>query len=157
VHTLQQFIPVLALGSLLAACGGSSTSQSQTPMGPGAGGSTLLTIEDDDPTNASACEDRLSFARDAMQTVVTRANGDCTQDAQCALVFAETKCQGACQAAILEANVEAFEQAQEAIDERACTGYQESNCSYSTPKCLAVTAVCENNTCAMRPLTEIAG
>jgi hypothetical protein len=157
MHTLQQFIPVLALGSLLAACGGSSTSPSTSPTGPGPGGATLLTIEDDDPTNASACEARLEFALESMETVVTRANGDCTKDAQCALVFAETQCQGACQAAILDANVEAFEQAQEAINERACTGYQESNCSYATPRCLAVTAVCEDDKCAMRPLTEIAG
>lgn len=156
MHDLQRFIPVLALASLLVACGPSS-SPPTSPPGPGPDGATLLTIEDDDPTNASACEDRLSFALEAMETVVSRANGECTQDAQCALVFAETQCQGACQAAILDVNVDAFERAQEAIDERACTAYQESNCSYSTPRCMAMTAVCEDGRCAMRPATEAAG
>jgi hypothetical protein len=153
MHILQHFISVLALASLMAACG-PSTSPPTSPTGPGPAGATLLTIEDDDPTNASTCEDRLAYARDSMETVISRANGDCTQDTQCALVFAQTQCQGACQAAILEANVDAFERAQEALNERACTGYLESGCSYSTPRCLAVTAVCEDSRCAMRPLTE---
>lgn len=146
---------ILVLASLplfgFGTCG-----QSTSPP-PSSGGSPLLVIDDDAPTNQSACEDRLGFARDTIQDVATRANGECSEDAECALVFTDTKCQGACQAAILKANVEDFEQAKRQIDDRACTGYMEDGCSYATPRCMQMAAVCEQGRCAMTAVTEAAG
>lgn len=144
-------LPLLGFGS----CGPSATPSTKNPPGPG--GSTLLVIEDDAPTNESACEERLSFARDTITDVITRANGECTQDRECALVFVDTHCQGACQAAILRSNLDAFDRAKQAIDERACTDYMADGCPYSTPRCLQVQAICEANRCTMAPLTEAAG
>lgn len=146
-------LALLALTSLLtlAACGPSTsppTSPGPTPAG------ALLVIADDAPTNASACEDRLAFALDSIEGVVDRANGECTQDSDCALVFTSTQCRGACQAPILRANVDAFERAQTAIDERACTDFIDDGCSYSTPRCMQMQAICENQRCAMTAVTE---
>jgi hypothetical protein len=113
----------------------------------------LLVIDQDAPTNESTCEDRLQFARDTIEDVADRANGKCTHDSECALVFIDTQCQGACQAPILRANVDAFERAQQAIDERACTGYVQDGCAYATPACLRVQAVCDG-TCTARPANQ---
>lgn len=148
----------IALASLplvaLASCGSSSTPSTSPPR---PGGSSLLVIDDDAPTNESACEDRLAFARDTIADVIERANGECTQDRDCALVFVDTQCQGACQAAILRTNLDAFARAKQAIDERACTDYMADGCAYSTPRCLEVQAICEASRCTMAPVTEAAG
>ena len=141
-------LPLLGFGS----CGPSAT----PPTSP-AGGPTLLVIEDDAPTNESACEERLSFARDTIADVIVGANGECTEDRECALVFVDTQCQGACQAAILRSNLDAFGRAKQAIDERACTNYMADGCSYSTPRCLEVQALCEAGRCTMAPVAEAAG
>jgi len=141
---------ILLLASLAGWACGRTTPAPTTP----AGTTTLLVIEDDAPTNASACEERLTFARTTMDDVVARANGACTQDGDCELVFIDTQCQGACQAPILRANVPAFEQAKDAINERACTNYMEDGCSYSTPRCLQMQAVCRAERCEMAPLAE---
>ena len=101
-------------------------------------------------------EDRLSFARETIDEVVARANGECAQDSECALVFIDTQCQGACQAAILSANLDEFGRAKHAIDERACTGYQEDGCSFSTPRCMQMRAICAESRCTMTPVTESA-
>lgn len=146
---------ILALASLPLFGFGSCGQPTSPPAS--SGGSSLLVIADDAPTNASACEDRLAFARETIRDVATRANGECSEDSECALVFTETQCEGACQAAILSANVEQFEQAKRQIDDRACTGYMEAGCSYATPRCMQMEAVCEQGRCAMTPATEAAG
>lgn len=148
--SLRPFL--LALASLAAAA--CVPSPSQSPTTPGPSGSPLLVIEDDAPTNASACEDRLTFARQTIEDVVDRANGECTQDADCTLVFTSTGCQGACEAPILASNRDAFLRATEAIDERACTNYMEAGCSYSTPRCMQMQAVCQERRCEMVPVDD---
>lgn len=151
--SLRPVILVLASLPALACVPSTSPPTSPgTPVGPGPSGSTLLVIEDDAPTNASACEDRLSFARQTIEDVALRANGQCTQDADCTLVFTSTQCQGACEAAILAENRDAFLRAQEAIDERACTRYMDDGCSYSTPRCMQMRAVCQAQRCEMVPV-----
>jgi len=147
---------ILALVSL-SSLGLDACVPSSSPQSPGPGGTPLLVIADDAPTNESACEDRLAFARETIEDVSTRANGECTQDSDCALVFVDTQCQGACQTSILSANVDEFERAKQAIDERACTAYTGDGCSYSTPRCLQVQAICAEARCTMMPVTEAAG
>jgi hypothetical protein len=110
----------------------------------------LIVIQGDAPTNSSSCEDRLEFARQTMDELVDAANGYCTVDADCTLVFAETQCRGACHAAILGDRLDAFRAGQEDINERACTHYVEDGCPYATPTCLAVDAVCDAGRCATR-------
>lgn len=153
VHTLLvalASLPLLASGS----CGPAAT-PSTPPPGPGS--SSLLVIEDDAPTNESACEERLSFARETIADVVERASGECTQDRDCALIFMDTECQGACQAAILRSRLDAYDRAKQAIDARACTDYMADGCAYSTPRCLEVQAICEASRCTTAPRTEAAG
>ncbi|MCX4240062.1 hypothetical protein [Paraliomyxa miuraensis] len=134
----------LALASLwlAAACGGT-----RPPAPPPSG--LLIDIPGDAPTNASSCDERLGFARDAMDRLVDAANGPCSSDADCTMVFAETQCEGACQAPILVDRLQGFHDTQVAIDERVCTGYVEAGCLYSTPACLAVEAVCDAGRCAL--------
>jgi hypothetical protein len=144
---LSPRLALVVLASLAAlACAPSS----QSPAGPGA--SPLLVIQADAPTNASACEDRLSFAVETIEDVAERANGECSQDADCTLVFTSTSCRGACEAPILASNLDAFVRAQQAIDERACTHYMEDGCSYATPRCMQMRAVCQEQRCAMTPV-----
>ena len=150
MSSLRHSIVVLASMASLGACVPSAS----PPSGPG--DTPLLVIPDDAPTNESVCEDRLSFARETIDEVVARANGECAQDSECALVFIDTQCQGACQAAILSANLDEFGRAKHAIDERACTGYQEDGCSFSTPRCMQMRAICAESRCTMTPVTESA-
>jgi len=145
---LVRIVPRLALAGLLVPLLGCPTTQPPEPEEP------LLVIDPNAPTNESSCEDRLSFAREAMDTVVRRANGACTTDADCITVFAETQCLGACQAPILGARLDAFRDAQDAINERACTDYAQDGCPYATPACLAVEAVCQQNRCALTELRQ---
>lgn len=110
----------------------------------------LVTIPADAPTNASPCEDRLSFARETMDDLLEAANGRCTADADCTTVYVETQCFGGCQAPILQSRADAFREARSAIDERACVGYMQDGCAYSGPRCMATEAVCELERCALR-------
>lgn len=142
--TIDRFLPALVLASLCAY--GCPSAPSRHPPS----GDMLITIPGNAPTNASSCDDRLAFALDAMDQLVNAANGACTSDTDCTLVFAETQCIGACQAPILADRLDAFREAQAAIDGRACTDYVEDGCIYSTPACLAVEAVCQAGRCAMQ-------
>jgi hypothetical protein len=141
---------ILALVSLVSLGLSSCVQSTSPPTGPG--DDPLLVIPNDAPTNESACEDRLSFARQTIEDVIARGNGECTQDSECALVWVDTQCQGACQAAILSSRVDDFERAKLAIDERACTGYMQDGCSYSTPRCMQMQAICAEDHCTMTPV-----
>lgn len=155
MHDLRNSLLALASLLTLAACGPSTGPSTPPPTSPGpTPANPLLVIADDAPTNDSACDDRLAFAVESIEGVVARANGQCTQDSDCALVFTSTQCRGACQAPILRANLDAFARAQAAIDERACTGYMDDACSYSTPRCMQMQATCEDQRCAMTAVTE---
>lgn len=145
---LRVSIRVLASLPLLGLLGCKPSTPS---TGPGPEKPPLLVIEDDAPTNESACEDRLSFARETVADVAVRANGECTEDHECALVYIDTMCQGACQAVILESNVEAFEGAKRDIDARVCIDYAQDTCAYSTPRCMQAQAICEQQRCTMIP------
>lgn len=112
----------------------------------------LLTIPEHAPTNASSCEERVGFAREAMERLVEAAGGACTADAECTTVFAETGCFGACETAISSTRVVAFRQAQAAIDQRVCTGYVGDGCTYTGPRCMEMEPVCEQGRCALRQL-----
>lgn len=148
--TIDRLLPGLALASLLwiPACG--KTPKPQPPPSD----DLLIEIPSGAPTNASSCEARLDFAQRTMGELTRAANGTCDSNADCELVFAETQCQGACQAPILASRMTAFRRSQEAINERVCTNYVEDGCPFSTPACLAVEAVCESNRCALVPLRE---
>ncbi|MCX4242681.1 hypothetical protein [Paraliomyxa miuraensis] len=112
----------------------------------------LLAIPEDAPTNASSCEQREAFARAAMHELVEAAGGTCNADAECTAALADTRCFGACRAAIASARIVDFRRAQEAIDERVCTGYLSDGCRYVGPRCIEQEAFCEQGHCALRPL-----
>lgn len=154
-YQVRRYGPALVLGpgvlitvllSLLVGC----SPKKASPPDSEPGGGELLTIPADAPTNASACDERLGFARQAMDDLVTAASGSCSADAECATVFAETGCFGACEAAILSSRLAEFREAQAAIDQRVCTTYVADGCSFSGPRCMDLEAVCEQGRCAVK-------
>lgn len=74
--------------------------------------------------------------------------GACVHDEDCTAVFADTKCQGACQVGVSKEGEPAFVSALEATSEAYCQDYT-AECGYATPGCAPVNPVCKEGTCAL--------
>ncbi|GMV41942.1 MAG: hypothetical protein AMXMBFR64_36580 [Myxococcales bacterium] len=93
------------------------------------------------------CGDAIAGMQASIAAAVA-AHADCTVDADCTAVFADTACQGACQVPVSKAGEADLLAAIKNASTAYCQDYVQQ-CGYATPDCAPVTPYCKEGACAL--------
>lgn len=94
-----------------------------------------------------SCGDATAGVQASIAAAVA-AHAECTVDADCTAVFADTACQGACQVPVSKAGEADLLAAIQNASAAYCQDYVQQ-CGYATPDCAPVTPVCKGGACAL--------
>lgn len=95
------------------------------------------------------CEERLQIAERAIHKIVDRSRR-CTRDEDCRRIDTNTECRGTCGAFVNRMRAPLIARAVRYIDHKVCSMYQDDDCPYATPRCVAQAAACVEGLCTGR-------